>query len=59
MNKGHKRFCEGYKQFCEHETLYRCYDAGDCKGERITLKSYWVEAELRTADRKFRAQHWK
>ena len=36
-NKGDKRFCEGHKKFCEHETLYRCYDTGNCKGERITL----------------------
>ena len=44
--KGNKRFCEGHKKFCEHETLYRCYDTGNCRGERITLKLYWVEAEL-------------
>ena len=45
-NKGNKKFCKGHKKFCEHETLYRCYDTGNCKGERITLKLYWVEAEL-------------
>ena len=38
---------KGHKKFCEHETLYRCNDTGNFKGEgeRITLKLYWVEAE--------------
>ena len=45
-NKGDKRFSDSHKKFCEHETLYRCYDTGNCKGERITLLLYWAEAEL-------------
>ena len=43
----------------ESTLTHRCYDTGNCKGERITLKLYWVETELWTTDRKFRAQHWK
>ena len=44
--KGNKRFCEGHKKPFEHETLNRCYDTGNSKGERITSKLYRVEAEL-------------
>ena len=40
-----KRNYEGHRQNCEYETLNCCYDTGNCRGERITLKLYWVEAE--------------
>ena len=40
-----KRNCEGHRKNCEYETLNCCYDTGNCRGKKITLKSFWVEAE--------------
>ena len=49
-NKGNKRFCDGHKKFCKHETLYPGYGIWSGKGGRMTLKLYWVEAELQTGN---------
>ena len=43
-NKGDRRKCEGHRKYCEHWKLNCSCATGNCKGERITLKSYWVEA---------------